>query len=319
MSADPNHHETAQNSQQGEGGFTDYHRFVLDSSRDPEGVAREHLHSLQANITAAQTEYPEIRGATVFGSTVKGHATPESDVDGYMFIDVDEARRHGRALHVIRHEGQFLLEPADREPYESVLSDAGASTEVNPLEGVFVAPISTDIISASVSEAADALKAGDEFRRRLEALPSAARSLQLEAINLMQHVRMQAFTRTTHHGKEEISFDEAEYRRLRGIAMQVLPSGVDLDLLDPPAPRISRNLSGLFHLGVSNQQLTPYRDQAIRELEALGPLGERVWQRLGQVVVNIEEQRRHADIYFPQTLAEAANQYGGTRSRTQEQ
>src|SRR3989344_4502474 len=62
-------------------------RFTIQKD---EGV-REKVHLLQSVIAEMQKEYPEIVGATLFGSLSSGQASKESDIDAYVFVDYEKA------------------------------------------------------------------------------------------------------------------------------------------------------------------------------------------------------------------------------------
>lgn len=54
-----------------------------------EAFAKERLRGAKTTIDDLRREHPEILSLCMFGSMVKGNAKPESDIDGYLFVDAD--------------------------------------------------------------------------------------------------------------------------------------------------------------------------------------------------------------------------------------
>jgi hypothetical protein len=57
----------------------------------PEELSRRRLNQLAELAHALHGEMPEFLGMTAFGSTVRGEATPASDVDMYVFMSLTDA------------------------------------------------------------------------------------------------------------------------------------------------------------------------------------------------------------------------------------
>lgn len=82
-------------------------RFLLSAS--PE--ARQRLVSLRRRTEELMEVYPEIVGVGVFGSLLKGYASPDSDVDGWVFTDirrVSPKERAERRLLGIDPSGEYI-------------------------------------------------------------------------------------------------------------------------------------------------------------------------------------------------------------------
>lgn len=54
-----------------------------------EPFAKERLAKVKTTVDVLKREHPEILSFCLFGSMVKGKAKPESDIDGYLFVDAD--------------------------------------------------------------------------------------------------------------------------------------------------------------------------------------------------------------------------------------
>lgn len=57
-------------------------------SEDPQ--VQEILKDVRFVVDEMKFQHPEVMGIGLFGSLVKGYATPHSDIDGFLYIDVDQ-------------------------------------------------------------------------------------------------------------------------------------------------------------------------------------------------------------------------------------
>lgn len=62
-------------------------RFTLDQA----GLVVDSIEDTQARFRKLQADEPHFIGMTIFGSTIKGYATPESDVDVCVYVDMAAA------------------------------------------------------------------------------------------------------------------------------------------------------------------------------------------------------------------------------------
>jgi len=88
-------------------------------------VAYGRLEQFRQQVKKFQEEYPEVLGATVFGSMIKGEkATAESDIDGFLYIDAevnDKEKLKNRSKLEIDYKTNLLkrlgLSPEEEEKY----------------------------------------------------------------------------------------------------------------------------------------------------------------------------------------------------------
>lgn len=73
-------------------GWAERKRFLLSSN--PE--IKKRLAGLKEIVRDLQNRYPEFISLSLYGSLVKGYATPKSDIDAALFIDEDVEREAGR-------------------------------------------------------------------------------------------------------------------------------------------------------------------------------------------------------------------------------
>lgn len=228
------------------------HRFELHSENAPEGLARERLRVFRDALSEVQERYPEVLGATIFGSTVKGRVKSESDIDSYLFIDADKAVEAKRPFNTVNVYDRHTSTPTDPRLADLRMKlTMELDLTVKQVMHIFEIPISAEIIHEMVSS---------------------------EATNVANRIKL-----------------EEENPHLHP---QPLSSVTDM-----------HTIRALFHLGVNDAGIRPYRAQAIEEMKKLGTVGERLWQDITRHVLYYEEGRRGAEIYFPKTLDEAARIY----------
>lgn len=69
-------------------GWVERKRFLFSSH--PE--LKERLAGLQEIVRDFQKQYPELISLSIYGSLIKGYATPESDIDGVIILDEEVQR-----------------------------------------------------------------------------------------------------------------------------------------------------------------------------------------------------------------------------------
>jgi hypothetical protein len=279
------------------------HRFELDSLNAPEGTARERLHALRDAITTVQEQYPEVLGATVFGSTVKGRVKLESDIDGFLFVDAGRAAEVDRPLHTEEQRYGTYLQPSTSPYKAAIVEDMRDQGFTDP--GLFKdfgeLAISPAIISDSIEKLIPKAEAVGAFRERVLSMEPTLKDAQIQAINDLNDLNS---------ANKSAGMSEVEQLAAEKAFVEALPHSVDRELLHYSGLAIPRNIRGLFHLGINNQQLRTYRSMALNGLAANGQAGEVIWTELTKQVLHFEEGRRGASIYFPRTLAEASAIYG---------
>lgn len=286
------------------------HRFELESPTAPEGTAKERLHALRDAISAVSEDYPEVIGATVYGSTVKGRVKPESDIDGFMFVDTDRAASEGRPVSTQNKANGIYFEPYTTSYYGAVVSEMEALGYREAMLKDFAAlPISRQIVTASIDKLLPQAEVMENFWNQVRRLEPKAKEIQVQAIKDFRVFDV-ANDQRPMTAEERQQFDEG--------FISELPPEVNRDLLRCPDIRDARNIRGLFHLGINNQPLRQYRSKVISELQAQGELGVIIWEDIGQWVLMFEKDRQEAKAYWPSTLEEAAQVYGDEQSAPSE-
>lgn len=247
------------------------HRFEV--SRDP--ALREKIHIYRDGLRALQAEYPEVVGATVFGSSVKALATDESDVDSILFVDPAKAAERSPSIqvtHELREDkkGAKSIESHFEDDIEAlygaelslIVNQPPHSGERSIVEHALALPMSEEIINV-----------------QLEAyLKFIGEQIPYEYSQMMNRVE---------EGKGEKSADDSK---------------------PPTAVWIGANIDGLFHLQVGHG-LDKYRRYLIKQLRN-NKYGEPAWRGIMRCVENGEEWQPWSGQRFPRMLCEAEKVYG---------
>src|SRR5258708_1928851 len=72
-------------------------RFNLQNENFPE-VAKQRLRAIKEEVKNLRQEKPEVLSLCMFGSLTTGKSRPDSDIDGYLFIDLDKAAKRKSTL-----------------------------------------------------------------------------------------------------------------------------------------------------------------------------------------------------------------------------
>lgn len=245
-------------------------RFVLSREK----FAKERIQGVREVVDEIKQQYPEALSFTMFGSMVKGTARPESDIDGYLFIGVDEAKQQKKQFDLIESGKKedvvsitTLFDEQTQNEYQQMVRSAlkdklGLSDE--QVKHVRVLPISNDMIDKRVDEMLEWCKEMEVFEGRREE-------------------------------EKRMNTDEWLNRPANPMPILVKPGN---------------NVDSMFHLDVGGG-IVRYREYLLQRLQQEGSRGERIWR---EVIEGAEamEQDLHYDtkMKYPRTIEAALQTYG---------
>ncbi len=153
-------------------------RFTLSG----EEFARQRISAVKKEVKHLKQEKPEVLSLCMFGSLTTGKTRPDSDIDGYLFVDADEVSKK----YQIENELFLETEVDSQGNIETYLKETLASRYTSPLrenlrkhfleeedvEHIRVRPISTEIIDYHVENLRQHLESmktyqqeSDEYKR----------------------------------------------------------------------------------------------------------------------------------------------------------
>lgn len=256
----------------GEGGSNAEKRFIVPK----EAIGSVRLNELQRVVDEVKAEYPEVLSVCVFGSSTKGRARKDSDIDGWMFVD----------SAIVAEK----LECSQSDVLDVEVKDDDFGRRKSTFFKDKVEVGYGDLVRAKMKER---LGLSDEQVEHIRALPVS------EAI-IEEYVED---WRIWDESVQKYQIDREAYMT----ALENRDYSLERPVL-PDNPQLSV-LPYMFHMAIG-RGVEKYRAYLINKLEALGDGGDRVWRR---VIERTEMMENHLNsgtgLSYPSTLAEAKNQY----------
>lgn len=146
-----------------------------------DGFVKKRLDAIREGLKEMKEENPNVLGLTLFGSMVKGKAHEDSDVDGYLFLDVDRLAEEENELalqenreprpvtfdigdtgNLSTYPGEHLYDIYKPLIREKLTHDGSLSEE--KIRDINIRPVGHDMIDKhllSLQQAIESLKNGD--------------------------------------------------------------------------------------------------------------------------------------------------------------
>ncbi len=265
---------------EGEAAFGQLNKQERRFAPSTEEFSKKRLEGLKDTVAELRSTDPAILSFTMFGSMARGNPRPESDIDGYLFVD---EKQLGAA-----HPDQVITEEKKDE--------SGTETYLSPELSVQYRQKFKEMMSEKTDMAQEQIDTGLKIR------PISERIIQHDVQSLVQHFR----------DKEKYNENFNTWLKSEPPDRTDLKALIEYQKSRPEAPSTvspSTALSGMFHLDVGGG-VRPYREFLIDELEQQGADGEEAWQRIIQGTEMLENYLSTTDKRYPRTLAEARKVYG---------
>lgn len=250
-------------------------RFVL--SKEP--FAQERIEAVKQVVDDIKSVHPEVLSFCMFGSMTSGRANPESDIDGYLFVDATKTagKLSKEQTDIIQtskpEEGSirtyFTSEVEDE--YSGLMRQelmARLNLTAEQVQHVRIRPVSEQIIDEHVKDLQEQVNALREFNSKIIAWES---------------------------------------RNPKGVGK---PIQEVLDYYEqrpkhPSLPSPSVTLQSMFHLQIGNG-IQPFRTHLINQLSNMGVEGEEIWKEIIQGTEMMESHlRTETGKVYPKTLEQA--------------
>jgi|TARA_B100001971_G_C18202464_1_gene545487 predicted nucleotidyltransferase len=253
-------------------------RFTLPK----EEFAKERIKAVKESISELKEGNPLILSFCMYGSMVKGTTKPESDIDGFLFVDtglsVEERQQHDENLTEDKESKSkietFFIEKINdqytEKLHETLKSQANLTEE--QVAHAKIRPINEEIIDKHIDFIADGLQNEREYKKQYDEWDK----------NLDSS--------TTDFNKLD------EYLKARP------------EYPEPVSP--STTLAGMFHFEIGGG-IRKYRDMLISKLESMEQDGEKIWQEIIKSTEMFEQNLSSGtEKRYPRTLDEAKKVYG---------
>jgi len=243
-------------------------RFSL--SEDP--IIKDRLAGVKRAVERMKHDCPEVLSFCLFGSMVKGTADKDSDVDGYLFVDLEMIAKKQEVS-----EGSMLTFSSNGFVFKEEINHKYLSLFHNIIKE------ETDLADSQLVHA--------------KVIPVSEKIIKTDIEKLIND-RKEYVIRLTEWLKSKPDI---------GAGIDALEEHEDrIPRLDNDVPFLRK----MFGLAVDNG-IKKYRKMFIEELIKLGSIGEGIWSSLIGVEemadhFNEDEVKRH----YPRTLEEAMKVYG---------
>lgn len=191
------------------------------AAENPASVA--FVDALQETSEILHGDLSEYAGMTLYGSTVRGDTTPESDVDLYVFMDISEHSRVQSILppktpivtEVTQGEtaGTVYFKPLLNAVYKKLIADELSNHGFSKAD-ITVLPMSKEIVSSSIGrvlEEVEAIQAG-QTRAIAPLVPRNIRCLFQASID---NVRLQPYCQQVLDGFAASQYGTTAWNSLR--------------------------------------------------------------------------------------------------------
>lgn len=116
----------------------------------PEGFAKERITAVKGTVSEMQQNNPEVLSLCAFGSMVRGNPRPDSDIDGYLYVDAASLVDALEPEDIARNGATLLKrEEAEQKYIQTFVTKMTSKTTMTAeqvRQGIKVRPISRDIV-----------------------------------------------------------------------------------------------------------------------------------------------------------------------------
>lgn len=249
-------------------------------------LAKERVAVIKEEVKTLQKSHPEALSFCIFGSQTTGTARPESDIDGYLFVDVVKA---AEARHLSPDEILETQKNKDSETPTTYLTDEVASEYISPLREVFK----------------EKLSLSDEQVAHVRSRPISREIIDEHLGSLLEQIKkLEEYKKAVEKRELNNPFDKP------GHTVEEIEAYIESRPQHPPFPYSGTNLSAMFHLDIGGG-IGEYRQYLLDKLSRIGQTGEKAWR---VIIEGTEEMEQHlrsdTEVSYPRTLEQARQVYG---------
>jgi predicted nucleotidyltransferase len=249
-----------------------------------EEFARRKTCALQKTIELVKEEYPEIIGATLFGSLAQGRAHENSDIDTYIFIDTERIpSKYIPNNQQVLHKN-YLVRPTS---FIHGKLEMGTSMQSN-LHHSYEDYIRNVLAGNAHMHRYIGIEERDAFKDTI-VMPVSIQSIK-------QLVKELALPKLIQPKQSVGSF-----------------SGVETKRRDNKYPKWLDTIVPMFHLAIGND-IRQYRCTFLEELLKHGEKGEKIWQEVRTQLIMRERgkkgKERPEGTHYPETITDALQAFG---------
>lgn len=257
-------------------------RFQLSGEK----FAKERMAVIREEVKSLQGKHPEVLSFCMFGSMTTGTARPESDIDGYLFVDV-----------------------AKSAAARKTSPDAIIETQKSEHSGTPTTYFIEEVASGYTLPVRDAFKSklelSDEHVEHIRSRPISREIIDQHVDSVIGQIQeLERYKLAIAERELNDPFDKPDS------TPEEIQAYWDSRPEHPPLPDVGTNLSAMFHLEVGGG-IGEYRQYLINKLEGLGEAGEKAWRTIIERTEAMEQHlRTGTEVSYPRILEKAKQVYG---------
>lgn len=279
-----------------------------------DNLAPEKIEAFRTAIETLQKEYPEIRGATMYGSLVRGEGSLESDIDACVFIDLSMATRTIQK-NAPEQDDFYRTKLRPMPPSFNSRNALMMNIFENPTEEenlqlryyiaskaqAFYEKLIADAIRTELQRVikAKGIHVDSSYTKSLETEPSIMPMSNSGIGAVMDELLKPS-------GRKVGTWSQAGGTSARGKSRDYFE-----------ATSFARNMGPLFHLEVGGG-VREYRTHLLERLQKAGPQGEKLWAEIRDFLSRWETTGGRRSIHIPNTLNDAIRTYAPTLEKHEE-
>jgi predicted nucleotidyltransferase len=193
------------------------------AAENPRSVA--YVDALQETAQGVKQVFPEYKGMTLYGSTSRGETGPESDVDVFVFMEVNSASEAQATVPDQNHRlmqfdeegpapGTFYFVPQITSLYKDVIKDE-LQRQGFPEADIAPLPVSDEIVEDAV---VSALKGAQKYDELGEGGPVAPRNIRCLFHASIDDTNLQKYRQQVLESFSESPHGRTAWRMLRFMA-----------------------------------------------------------------------------------------------------
>ena len=259
-------------------------RFQLSGEK----FAKERMATVKEVVKSLQSKHPEVLSLCMFGSMTTGTARPESDIDGYLFVDVTKSA-------------------AARKTSPDAIIETQKSDHSRTPTAYFTEEVAADYTLPIRDALKSKLGLSDEHVEHIRSRPISREIIDQQVNSVVGQIQeLEKYKLAMAERELNDPFDKPDS------TPEEIQAYWDNRPEHPPFPDVGTNLSAMFHLETGGG-IREYRQYLLDKLGGLGETGEKVWRVVIERTEAMEQHlRTGTEVNYPRSLEKAREVYGAS-------
>lgn len=136
-------------------------------SLNKEDFARKRMAIIQKKVKEMKEGHPEVLSLCLFGSMVKGKARPESDIDGFLFVETEEADDFAQPTNLKNSEEERLAKSIEKNYQDELRSGLTGLLHLTEeqTQDLHVMPINKQLVDKGLTKILKAFESEKDYKK----------------------------------------------------------------------------------------------------------------------------------------------------------